>query len=154
MVAKMITKILVPVDGSNHAERAVDFASSLAEEYGAELILLNVMSHAGSSQVPEELKQFAELEHVRITEADVLKSAANEIINNAYQRAVDFGVKKIERDLAVGDPAETIVDHVKGNKVDVVVMGRRGLGRIGSLLLGSVSSKVAQLADCTCITVK
>lgn len=150
----MISKILVPVDGSNHAERAVDFASGLADVYGAEMILLNVMTHAGGSQVPQELKQFAELEHVRVTEADVLKSAANEIVNNAYQRAVDAGVKKVERDFAVGDPAETIVDYAKENKIDVVVMGRRGLGRIGGLLMGSVSSKVGQLADCTCITVK
>jgi nucleotide-binding universal stress UspA family protein len=51
-----------------------------------------------------------------------------------------------------GDPAKIIIDHA--GDVDMIVMGRRGLGPIDGLLQGSVSQKVNQLADAACVTVK
>ena len=46
-----------------------------------------------------------------------------------------------------------IAGYAKANAIDLIVMGRRGLGAIGGLLLGSVSHKVTQLAPCACMTV-
>ncbi len=51
----MIDSIVVPVDGSAHANAAVDFASELAAKFGSKLILLNVISRLGSDRVPEGL---------------------------------------------------------------------------------------------------
>ena len=53
-----------------------------------------------------------------------------------------------------GDPARVIAEHAGLHKVDLIVMGRRGLGGLEGLLLGSVSHKVAQLAPCACLTVR
>jgi len=54
----------------------------------------------------------------------------------------------------IGNPTEVILDVIKREKADLVVLGSRGLGNVKGMLMGSVSHKVAQLAPCTCITVK
>jgi nucleotide-binding universal stress UspA family protein len=53
-----------------------------------------------------------------------------------------------------GDPVEEIIQFAKNNDIDMIVIGSRGLGKIKGLLLGSVSSKVCHLAECTCVTIK
>ena len=56
--------------------------------------------------------------------------------------------------LREGDPAAAIRDLAREEKPDIIVMGRRGLGDLAGLLLGSVSQKVLHLAECACLTVK
>ena len=63
-------------------------------------------------------------------------------------------MQKIETALEDGDPAEANLRVAKGRGVDMVVLGSRGLSDAKGLLLGSVSHKVAHLAECTCVTVK
>ena len=53
-----------------------------------------------------------------------------------------------------GDPAQEILKFAKNRKVDMIVMGKGGQGIIKGLLLGSVSRKVCNLAECACVTVK
>ena len=53
-----------------------------------------------------------------------------------------------------GDAAAAILEVAEEEKADLIVIGSRGLGRLKSLLMGSVSQKVAQLAGCTCMTVR
>jgi nucleotide-binding universal stress UspA family protein len=150
----MFTHLLVLVDGSEHAKRAVQAAADLAQRYGAKLTLMHVLSQSGSLAVPEELKAYSELEHIRITERDLIQTAGNEILKNAETLARKNGATKCQIVLKTGDPATCITNHVKKNGVDLVVMGRRGLGDLAGLFLGSVSHKVAQATDCTCLTVK
>ena len=54
----------------------------------------------------------------------------------------------------VGQPANRIVEVARELDADMIVLGSRGLGNIGSLLLGSTSQKVAHLAPCTVVTVR
>lgn len=149
----MIDSIVVPVDGSAHANAAVDIASELAAKLGSKLILLNVISRLGTYRVPEGLKSYVELEHVHLTEHDLLQSAANEIVANAEKRARAQGANKIETLVTTGDPAQRIVELARDRNVSLIAMGRRGLGDLKGLLLGSVSHKVSQLAECPCMTV-
>jgi nucleotide-binding universal stress UspA family protein len=53
-----------------------------------------------------------------------------------------------------GISTEKILQSADANEIDMIIMGSRGLGGIKSLFLGSVSSKVCDQADCTCLTVK
>ena len=53
-----------------------------------------------------------------------------------------------------GHAAEAILRVAEAERVDLIVMGNRGLGTLQSLLVGSVSQTVSHLANCTCITVK
>ena len=56
--------------------------------------------------------------------------------------------------VAEGDPADVILNLAASHKVDMIVLGSRGLSDFKGLLVGSVSHKVGAQADCSCITVK
>jgi len=150
----MFKHILVPVDGSEHAARAIDIACDLAKHYGARLTLLHVLTHPGGYYVPPELKSFADIEHMKLTEHDVVESVGREIVCHAERQVAGKGVKNCNGRLEIGDPVGCIAEVVRRDGIDLIVMGRRGLGDLGGLLLGSVSHKVAQAVDCCCLTVK
>lgn len=150
----MFNHLLVPVDGSDHANRAIDIAGDLAKRYGAKLTLIHVLTHAGGYRVPKELKAFEQIEHMRVTEHDIIESAGREILAKAETHARKQGASDCATMLETGDAARLITDAVASKGVDLVVMGRRGLGDLGGLLLGSVSHKVSQSVDCCCLTVK
>lgn len=150
----MIKTILVPVDGSEHANKAVVLASDLAQKYDARLIALNVLTEAGSDRVPPELRDYERLEHVRLTERSVLDSESERILSDAKLQAQEKGAPKVETVRRSGDAAAIILEVANDQNADLIVMGSRGLGNVKGLLLGSVSHKVAQLSECSCITVK
>ena len=150
----MYTHLLVPVDGSDSAKRAVQAAADLAERYGATLTLIHVLTQSGSRAVPEDLKAYTKLEHIRVTEHDLIQGAGKEILNAAETLARGNGAKTCKAVLMTGDPATCITDYIDKNGVDLIVMGRRGLGDFSGVFLGSVSHKVAQASDCSCLTVK
>ena len=150
----MFQHLLVPVDGSEHAQRAVDIAGDLAQRYGAKLTLIHVLTHVGGYQVPSELKAFEKIEHLRITEQDLIEAQGREILSAAEKRARNKGAADCTGLLESGDPARIIEEAAKAQGVDLIVMGRRGLGDLGGLLLGSVTHKVSQAVDCCCMTVK
>ena len=148
----MVSHVLVAVDGSSHADRALDFAADLAIKYDAGLTILNVVSYA--STVPLALGAYAELEGLYAESRSVLQTAGEKIVESAAERARRLGVENVETTVELGSPAQTICETAHATKADVVVMGRRGLGDFSGLLLGSVSHKVAHSADCTVVTVK
>lgn len=150
----MFKHILVPVDGSEHAKRAVEVASDLAKQTGAKLTLLHVLTHVGGYNVPNELQSYAKIEHIRVTEKELIESVGQEVLATAMQLAHDNGASGCKTQLENGDPASQIATAARDGDADLIVMGRRGLGDLGGLLLGSVSHKVAQAVDCSCLTVK
>jgi nucleotide-binding universal stress UspA family protein len=150
----MVDTILVPTDGSDHANKAVAFAGDIAPKYGATLILLHVLSDPGSGRVPAELRELARLEHIRMTEHDIRQAGANELLNSAEAQAREHGATKIQQTIEEGDPTRCILASAEAHGVDLIVMGSRGLSDLQGLLLGSVSHKVGHLAKYTCITVR
>ena len=149
----MIRSVLVAVDGSEPGGRALDLAGGIAARCGAALTLLHVQAHPAHGGVPKELEDYARIEHVELTEAEMMRQAREELLRRAEARAREAGAETVSTALEVGDPAGVIAEYAKANAVDLIVMGRRGLGAIGGLLLGSVSHKVTQLAPCACMTV-
>lgn len=150
----MFEHILVAVDGSEHAAKAVDLAADLAARYDAELTVLNVMVDAGASTIPPELEQYAALEHVFVTERDLLENAARAVVETAANRVAEKGLTRPGTKVVVGRPAPRIVEVAEETEADLIVLGSRGLGALESMLLGSTSHKVAHLAPCTVVAVK
>ena len=71
----------------------------------------------------------------------------------AEQRAAEIGVSTIQLESQRGDAAKWIIDIARRDRVDVTVLGKRGLGRLPGLLLGSVSQKVVTIAPIPVIVV-
>jgi len=175
----MFHKLLCPVDGSDHADKALDLAIDLAQKYSAELIILHVLHR---SENIEALERFAEVEglskHVN-TELDRLRAMdfrvgvhtetafekagvsprllielGQHIVDQAKGYAERQGLDEVEVRIENGNPADRILEGIAEENIDCVVMGSRGLSDWKGLFLGSVSHKVANHAPCTCITVK
>ena len=91
---------------------------------------------------------------MRVTAAELIRTAADDLLERADERARKAGAKEVTLLAEEGDAAHIISEHAEIHKIDLIVMGRRGLGDLEGLLLGSVSHKVAQLAPCACLTVK
>ena len=150
----MIKQILLAIDGSEHAARATAMAGELAAKLGATVTVVHAMPRLGSGRVPEELAQVVKLEHVEITEGNIMRQVAEQIVQRAEARLAEAGVKQIKSSIEIGDPASRIVETARTCSADLIVIGRRGLGSIGGVLLGSVSLKINHLAECPCLTVK
>jgi nucleotide-binding universal stress UspA family protein len=138
--------IMVATDGSEGADRAIDVAAAVAKALGADLSVLTV----GGNLSSEEMRQLARAEGDL---GDALESLSNEILRRAKDRAQRIGVPAARLQVAWGDAAETIIEAARRERVDAIVIGRRGRGRLAGLLLGSVSQKVASLAPCIVIVV-
>jgi len=140
----LFSKIILPVDGSKYAEKAVDVAISLGTKYGAEITLLYVV------QIPSG---------VALTSADSastilsLEQAGKEILTRAEKKFEDAGLEA-KRVLEYGNPAAKILELAEKGKHDLVVMGSRGMSEIKAFFLGSVSDKVSHHANCAVLIVR
>ena len=140
-------KILIPVDGSANAQRAVDYAirniATLKEQ--PQLLLLNVQWNVASGNVKLFINQQTIDDYYREQGMAALRSA---------RAALDAAALPYQYHISVGTPAEAIVQYADEQGVDQIVMGRQGQGGLQALLLGSVVNKVLHLASCPLVLVK
>ncbi len=146
----MISKILVAIDGSDHAECALNFALDLAHKYSAEIQLLSV--------VPPCFLPTQSMYFIKSEAFDECDKQLGNFFRGVLSKA-DGKVKKekpylkVSTKLENGDPAAKIVEIAERGSFDIIVMGSRGLGR-RDYALGSVSSRVADNAPCPVLIVK
>jgi nucleotide-binding universal stress UspA family protein len=138
--------IMVATDGSPGANRAVDAAAMLAKAVGCELVILTV----GGSITGERLRRLA---NIGGDVSEALEAASEQVLELARKRALRNGPTAVKLQSGWGEPAEIILNFVQRKKIDMLVIGRRGRGRLSSLLLGSVSQKLASLAPCIVVVV-
>lgn len=147
----MLKNILVPVDGSVHSLKALELAGDLAEKYDSDLTVLHVRSKA----ISEDFRAYIEVEYTEKERQDmgaILEKTGKKLIEGLIKKAKPARPPKTQ--VLYGDAASAIIDYVKENKIGAVVMGSRGMSDLKGLLVGSVSHKVSNLVDCTCIMVK
>jgi len=140
-------RVLVATDGSEGADRALDAAVELAKGFGADLILVNVEQGYPS----ENLERLRQSENASIDE--ILYAASSEILKRAQAKATSLGVAKIRSHSGLGDAVGFILDIAKQENPDIIVVGKRGRGRLSALLIGSVSQKLVSLAPCKILVV-
>ena len=145
--------ILVALDGSKHAVSVADAAADLALRCDAKLLILHVVAPIFDGKVRNDLANLARMEHREQTEYEMLQGFGQDIVHSAELSARQKGVTRVEALVEVGDPAGVIVDVARARGADLIMLGRRGLGTLAGLLLGSVSHKVIQVADRPCLTV-
>lgn len=147
----MFEKVLVALDGSEHSLQAAQKAAEIASRFSAELHLLTVTKPL---KLSSEVRDYFESEDLVGEFTYVLDPMTDEIMDRARTIAEEHGISRTTTATREGKPARSIVDYAKGNKVDLIVVGSRGLGEVEATLLGSVSHKVSMLAGCNVMIVK
>ncbi len=146
----MIKKILVATDASAASNRAVSEAAYLASVHEAELLILYVIR---DMQLPAQMKDAPEFETFHNTRDDILRQVAKDILQEATDLAKSSGAVKIQTAIGSGDPATSVIGFTKRRKIDLIVVGTRGLGKVKGVFLGSVSRKIVDSADVNCMIV-
>jgi nucleotide-binding universal stress UspA family protein len=144
--------ILVALDGSEPAGRALELAADLAARYGATLHLVHVIPRP--TVVSEELREFARTERVDLPVAVEMSGLGQSIIATGRATAAGKKVHSVKTEVLSGDAAERLLEYAREQAVDLIALGRRGVGQIRGLLMGSVSWKVNSLAECPVLTVR
>ncbi|MHB2037298.1 MAG: universal stress protein [Nitrososphaerales archaeon] len=143
-----IRRIVVAVDGSENAMRAVKVASEIAKNNEAELTILHVIALPSGvyyGDVPISIEK---------VEGDARRKA-EKFIAMGMSLAEEMGTKAktvvIEK---VDSPGKGITEYADKSLADLIVVGTRGLGTFRRLLLGSVASCVVQYAHCSVMVVR
>ena len=135
----MMKKILVPFDGSETALRALEFAAGIGKPFGSEIMVVNVIVPYDYTKVPPRKPKNA-IEEAEMaakepdpTPLDIAKGILDKLgcTTASYRLIVDI------------DP-----------EADMIVLGNRGMGMLAELLMGSVSMKISQYAECPVVIVK
>jgi nucleotide-binding universal stress UspA family protein len=145
----LIRRILVPTDFSAASDAALNYARSLASDFGASINLVHVFEDPFASgaflgdgiiAMPLDVRQSME-------------TAAREQL--AARHAAHAGKLPLSStDLLTGSPAKRIVDHAEETSADLIVMGTHGRSGFDHLLLGSVAEKVVRAARCPVLTAR
>jgi nucleotide-binding universal stress UspA family protein len=141
----MFSKILVPVDGSENAFRALDQALFLAKSTGAAITAIHVIESPPTVYVESQKLLNELLSNYRKESAKIL------------DKCKEIGQRqdvKVDTVIAEGDAAANINGYAEKEAFDLIVIGSRGLGRLKQALLGSVSNKVIHHAKRSVLIVK
>jgi len=140
-------KILIPVDGSANAQRAIDYLidSVPALKEQPRLLLLNVQWNVATGNVKLFINQQTIDDYYREQGMAALQQA---------RAKLDAAALPYQYHISIGTPAEAIVQYANEQNVNQIIMGRQGQGGLQSLLLGSVVNKVLHLASCPVLLIK
>ena len=141
-----IRKILVPVDFSDHSQRALEEAIGLAKTTGAQLHLLHCYQIHSSAVAPYGIVVPETFEHD-------IRMAALQRLSEWREKATAQGVR-VQEHLTAHFPAEEITATAEHLGIDLIVMGTRGLTGLKHVLLGSVTERTIRLAKCPVLVVK
>lgn len=144
----MFLNITVAVDGSDHAEHAIATACDIAGKYNSSIHLVH------SPQVDSVSVAVGSGSYLREPSEAQISAAGKTVMDGAIALATKQGHTPKTTTVGNEDPAQEILDCAKENGSDLIIMGRRGLGKIGNLFLGSVSAKVSHESPCACLTVR
>ena len=142
----MLSKILVPVDGSENSFRALEQAIFLATKIQeAQITVLYIIEalpslYIYSPKIMEKLRADYEREYTKILER--CKDMANKSGINIHTVIIE------------GDPASKIIGYSEMEKFDIIIIGSRGMGQFKEMILGSVSNKVLHHAKCSVMVVR
>ena len=132
-------KVLVVVDGSEYSMNAAEYAISIAKQFGAQLIVLHVITSDIISPQLEEIKKNAHDNFEKIR-----------LIGDKANWDIPLRTELIASSSVVGG----ITDFAEEENVDLIVVGTRGKSGFKKLLLGSVASGIVNYATCPVLVVK
>ena len=136
-------RVLVAVDGSEGARKALDCALSICTSVGARLTALAV-----EGKLPAYAGSIGEVEEVKREKDQFFTNVLEQARSEAQDRGVD-----LDTDLIPGHAAEAITHYARAHGHDLIVVGHRG-HFLGDYLLGSTADRVAHHAQCPVMVVR
>jgi len=137
----MNVKILVAYDGSEQAQRALDWAAHLAREGSTVSVISVAPALEASPRIADAIDPSSDLdEHRRQLEQAAALLAAAGVTASTMLRA--------------GNPAEEIIQAAEDGRFDVILVGIRGMGAVKRFLIGSVADRVVRHATVPVLVVR
>lgn len=143
-------KILVPLDGSAHSSEALNVAMDLAKSKGAQIHIITIVPYIGGMD-DHEISPARMQRHM-----EGFSKRADEIINQGWEVIGAAGLAANSNKTVVESASvpDAIIDFAEKEKVDLIVMGSRGLSPSARFKLGSVASQVTKYSPCSVYLVK
>lgn len=149
-----IKKILVAIDGSKPSLDASEQAISLAAKYEAELIAVHVVSPDVRYGYLEDVITPglpASLKEVVVLAMEKGQKYLDNVKQNASENKVEVRTEVL---IGASSVVKEIVEYAEEHKIDLIVIGTRGISGIKKMLLGSTASGVLSYAHCPVLIVK
>lgn len=168
----MYKNILVAFDGSEGSMEALQHAIGYVKENGGKLTIAHVIKSSRETRYPPQQNMGVIGGNTFMPGMNDARPMSQEIDENPLRTQpltpVDeaertlSGAKteltksniKAETEILEGDAAKSLCQYAEGHDIDLIVIGSRGLGGIKKLVLGSVSQKVVEHAECAVLVVK
>ena len=145
-----MVRMRVATDGSSHANRAVDFAARLARELReVEVTLIHVGHIPMMASPPMGTPAYVDFGPIE----EALERAGRQLLEEAAKPFASIGMR-VTHVYRSGDPSAEIIRAAREGKVDIAIVGARGLSQVSGLVLGSVSERVLHAAPCPVMVVR
>lgn len=141
-------RVLLCVDGSKYSFDSLSFLKINNILQSKEVFVLNVISEERLSVSKAFENKFQE----KFMDFNIKESL--QILEKAKELIADCGCQKIEICYRLGNPSKEILKFQKENQIDMIIISSRGLGAFSRSLLGSVSNKVTNKAECPVLVIK
>lgn len=146
----VLSKIIVPHDGSKSSDRALDKAIELAKALGSEIILVNVVDDRfiPPSTTLAFLSDKTSLEDAKMKIIKYIKQAAEAMLKDKLEKAKSQGVN-LRHIVVAGTPPDEIVKAAEDEKAGLIIMGKSQVESVGDKIrsLGSVVRKVSEASQ-------
>jgi nucleotide-binding universal stress UspA family protein len=131
--SEMMKKILVPIDGSKHADLAMEKAKEFADMFGSSIVLLHV------NDFHQHMFNYNTVVEENFIELFDQMSAS--ILEDGKEKLAALG-DRVETVRLEGGVASNIIDYANANDFDLVIIGSHGKGALHNFLMGSVAHKI------------
>jgi nucleotide-binding universal stress UspA family protein len=152
------SRILVPHDGSEMSDKALNKAIEFATALKSEMIILHVID---DTLIPQGaiigfISEKSTLEDAKTKLLKLFKIGAEVMLKDRLEKAEKNRIN-VRLIMGMGSPAEGIADVAKNENVDLIIMGSKGVEKNNSSklkLLGSVARRVSEIAECAIMIIK
>lgn len=142
----MFKKIILALDGSENAQRALELTAELASSCAAAVVIVHAYEPVsyllGANPLTYETRV---KEHI---------AYSTHLLKEAHDKLLEEGLREVNYRILQGSPATAIANAALEEDADLIVMGSRGLTPMTGLLLGSVSKRVIGIAPCPVLVVR
>ncbi|MDG5471990.1 universal stress protein [Jeotgalibacillus sp. ET6] len=136
-------KLMVAIDGSEHAERALEKAISISASHDDAYI--DLVYAVDGDQSKSDILHYGDSDTARYKREKMLEKNAEK----ARQEGIHVSIEILH-----GSPAETLISFANSREYDLVLVGSRGRNKLQTMLLGSVSHKLVKYIDAPVMVIK